>query len=89
MHEGGTRSRHGGSTGLKAGDRLQHAWREAKEEMKKVEQVNGIKKKKKERGVRVSRVKPPFSLFFMLLKGSISPDTISRIPGSLILNQNH
>ena len=34
MCEGGTRSRHGRSTGLKAGDRLRRAWREAKVEMK-------------------------------------------------------
>jgi len=63
------------------------------EEQGKAEQGNGKKKKKKEARegeVGVSRVNPPSSPpFFVLLKGSISPDTISRIPGSLILNQNH
>ena len=50
VREAGTRSRHGGSTGLKASNRLRRAWREAKVEVKSRgnRAGNGKRKTKKE-----------------------------------------
>ena len=70
---GGRRSRQtGGSTGLKAGNRLRRAWREAKEEMKsRGKQSKEREEEEEERGERggggVSRVNPSLFPFFGLI----------------------